>query len=43
MNVFNFCVTFGEKFLPDTDSYDSLFYDIIRATDDWSMLAAYGR
>ncbi|ORY91428.1 hypothetical protein BCR43DRAFT_499099 [Syncephalastrum racemosum] len=41
MDVFNLCVTFGETFLPDTDSYDSLFYDIIRATEDWDTLANY--
>jgi hypothetical protein len=37
------CVSHGETFLSDTKSYDSLFYEIIRATSDFIKLSEYGR
>lgn len=36
------CVTYGETFLSDTKSYDSLYYEIIRATTDFIKLSEYG-
>jgi hypothetical protein len=36
------CVTYGETFLTDTKSYDSLYYEIIRATADFIKLSEYG-
>lgn len=36
------CVTHGETFLSDTKSYDSLYYEIIRATSDFITLSEYG-
>lgn len=36
------CVTYGETFLSDTKSYDSLYYEIIRATQDFIKLSEYG-
>ncbi|KAI7895712.1 uncharacterized protein EV154DRAFT_494685 [Mucor mucedo] len=41
MSVFNMCVTYGETFLSDTKSYDSLYYEIIRATTDFIQLSEY--
>ncbi|KAI8646828.1 hypothetical protein BD408DRAFT_409279 [Parasitella parasitica] len=41
VSVFNMCVTHGETFLSDTKSYDSLYYEIIRATNDFTKLSAY--
>lgn len=42
VSVFNMCVTHGETFLSDTKSYDSLYYEIIRATADFIKLSEYG-
>jgi hypothetical protein len=42
ISVFNMCVTYGETFLSDTKSYDSLYYEIIRATTDFIKLSEYG-
>lgn len=42
VSVFNMCVTHGETFLSDTKSYDSLYYEIIRATADFIKLSDYG-
>jgi hypothetical protein len=36
------CVTYGETFLSDTKSYDSLYYEIMRATTDFIKLSEYG-
>lgn len=36
------CVTHGEMFLSDTKSYDSLYYEIMRATTDFIKLSDYG-
>ncbi|KAI9365850.1 hypothetical protein BD770DRAFT_377378 [Pilaira anomala] len=41
ISVFNMCVTYGETFLSDTKSYDSLYYEIIRATQDFIKLSEY--
>lgn len=41
VSVFNMCVTYGETFLSDTKSYDSLYYEIIRATTDFIKLSDY--
>ncbi|KAL7313159.1 hypothetical protein PS15m_006940 [Mucor circinelloides] len=41
VSVFNMCVTHGETFLSDTKSYDSLYYEIIRATADFIKLSEY--
>ncbi|CAO3618176.1 unnamed protein product [Mucor fragilis] len=41
VSVFNMCVTHGETFLSDTKSYDSLYYEIIRATADFIKLSDY--
>ncbi|KAL9544274.1 hypothetical protein MBANPS3_007709 [Mucor bainieri] len=41
LSVFNMCVTHGETFLSDTKSYDSLYYEIIRATTDFIKLSDY--
>ncbi|KAI7899470.1 uncharacterized protein BX663DRAFT_521020 [Cokeromyces recurvatus] len=41
ISVFNMCVTHGERFLTDTKSYDSLYYEIIRATEDFLKLSEY--
>ncbi|KAK4519064.1 uncharacterized protein ATC70_009294 [Mucor velutinosus] len=41
VSVFNMCVTHGETFLSDTKSYDSLYYEIIRATTDFIKLSDY--
>ncbi|RCH85207.1 hypothetical protein CU098_000732, partial [Rhizopus stolonifer] len=39
MCVFNMCVTHGETFLTDTKSYDSLYYEIVRAASDFIRLS----
>ena len=36
------CVTYGETFLSDTKSYDSLYYEFMRATTDFMKLSEYG-
>ncbi|KAI8089999.1 uncharacterized protein BX664DRAFT_334428 [Halteromyces radiatus] len=41
LTVFNMCVTHGEVFLHDTKSFDSLFYEIIRSSDDFMALSHY--
>ncbi|KAI9264667.1 hypothetical protein EDC94DRAFT_658634 [Helicostylum pulchrum] len=41
ISVFNMCVTYGETFLSDTKSYDNLYYEIIRATQDFIKLSEY--
>ncbi|KAI9494896.1 hypothetical protein BDB00DRAFT_816251 [Zychaea mexicana] len=41
MNVFNLSINHGEKFLPDVLSYDTLYYEIIRASDDFTALAQH--
>ncbi|KAI9469989.1 MAG: hypothetical protein EXX96DRAFT_588317 [Benjaminiella poitrasii] len=41
ISVFNICVTHGESFLKDTKSYDSLYYEIIRASEDFSKLSEH--
>lgn len=42
MDVINLCTAHGESFLSDTTSYDMLFYEIIRASNDFNTLASYG-
>ncbi|KAI9018618.1 hypothetical protein CLU79DRAFT_761163 [Phycomyces nitens] len=37
--IINLCITHGETFIADTKSYDTLFYEIIRATDDFTTLS----
>ncbi|CAO3595570.1 unnamed protein product [Absidia cylindrospora] len=41
LRLFNICITHGEIFLHDTKSFDSLFYEIIRASEDFSILSHY--
>lgn len=41
IGIFNMCVTHGETFLSDTKSYDSLYYEIMRATTDFIKLSDY--
>ncbi|CEP15245.1 hypothetical protein [Parasitella parasitica] len=41
VSVFNMCVTHGETFLSDTKSYDCLYYEIIRAAADFTILSEY--
>ncbi|KAI7877700.1 DUF1741-domain-containing protein [Lichtheimia hyalospora FSU 10163] len=41
MDVINLCTAHGESFLSDTTSYDMLFYEIIRASNDFNTLASY--
>ena len=43
MNVFNLSLNHGEEFLPDVLSYDTLYYEIIRASDDFMTLARHGK
>ncbi|KAI7858246.1 hypothetical protein BDC45DRAFT_499180 [Circinella umbellata] len=41
MNIFNLSLNHGEEFLPDVLSYDTLYYEIIRASDDFMVLARH--
>ncbi|KAI9315888.1 hypothetical protein BX666DRAFT_2028128 [Dichotomocladium elegans] len=41
MDVINLCASHGEAFLSDTLSYDTLYYEIIRASEDINTLATY--
>ncbi|KAI9303669.1 hypothetical protein BJ944DRAFT_268023, partial [Cunninghamella echinulata] len=41
IRIFNICITHGETFLLDTKSFDTLFYEIIRASDDFMALSHY--
>ncbi|KAI9248589.1 hypothetical protein BDA99DRAFT_525091 [Phascolomyces articulosus] len=41
MNVFNLILSHGEEFLPDVLSYDTLYYEIIRASGDFMTLAKH--
>ncbi|KAI8339698.1 hypothetical protein BC941DRAFT_501151 [Chlamydoabsidia padenii] len=41
LRLFNICVVHGEIFLYDTKSFDSLFYEIIRSSDDFMALSHY--
>ncbi|KAI8145127.1 hypothetical protein BJV82DRAFT_655834 [Fennellomyces sp. T-0311] len=41
INIFNLCVSHGETFLPDVLSYDTLYYEIIRGSDDFTTLAKH--
>ena len=43
MNIFNLSLNHGEEFLPDVLSYDTLYYEIIRASDDFMALARHGK
>ncbi|KAI8064346.1 hypothetical protein BC940DRAFT_348649 [Gongronella butleri] len=41
ITLYNISLTHGETFLHDTKSFDTLFYDIIRSSDDVMALSQY--
>lgn len=42
MIIFNIFITFGDTFLPDPDSYDELYYELIRVRNLFDNLHEIG-
>lgn len=42
VNVFNLFITYGDTFLPNPNSYDELYYEIIRMHQTFGNLYSMG-
>ena len=42
VNVFNLFITYGDTFLPNPNSYDELYYEIIRMHQSFGNLYSMG-
>ena len=43
MNIFNLFITYGDTFLPNPNSYDELYYEIIRMHQVFDNLYSMGK
>ena len=43
VNVFNVFVTYGDMFLPNTTSYDQLYYELIRTHQTFDNVFSMGK
>ena len=42
MTILNIFITFGDTFLPDPNSYDELYYELVRVRDTVHALELLG-
>ena len=43
MNIFNLFITYGDTFLPSPNSYDQLYYEVIRMHQVFDNLYSMGK
>ena len=43
VNIFNLFVTYGDTFLPNPNSYDELYYEVIRMHQVFDNLYSMGK